>query len=114
MRKFILLLLICLSACHPFQKFDSTKWKNSCIDGFCNDREPMVNDLIQNHLNVGLSKKEIIDFLGQPNYIDEKKNTYSYEIFIAYCGIDPCEINYLEIEFKGSKIIKYSVKHIEN
>jgi hypothetical protein len=54
--------------------FDSAKWKNGCIDGFYNDREPMLTDLIQNHLKIGISQKEVLNILGEPNDIDEKKN----------------------------------------
>ncbi len=114
MRKTILIILLSFIACQSNQKFGTVKWKNGCVDGSCNNREPMVTDLIQNHLKIGISKSEVLNILGEPDNIDEKKNIYSYEYFIKYRGIDPCEIKYLNIEFKDSKVIKFKTEHIEN
>ncbi len=74
----------------------------------------MVTDLIQNHLKIGISQNEVLNFLGDPNSIDLEKNVYSYEFFIKYRGIDPYEIKYLKIAFKDSKVFKFNIEHIEN
>jgi len=57
MKKLILICFCLLVACGPKQmKFEQSKW-NKSFDGFYDYRENMVNDLIENHLQKGMSYK---------------------------------------------------------
>lgn len=40
----------------------------------------MVDDLMKNHIKVGMNKAEILELLGGPTYTDRDSLEYSYEI----------------------------------
>lgn len=97
----------------PFDNkdFDKTTWVQ-----FDNSNDPdnprgeMYEDLIENNLSKGMSKKEVIDLLGQPDYKSEEY-FLSYNLG-AWSGF---RIDYdsLDLEFdKDGKLVKfYRVQH---
>ena len=114
MRKITLFLFTFLICCQPNQiNFDQAKWENGCVDGFCNDREPMVADLMKNHLKVGMAKSKVISLLGNPNFVENDGSLIGYDIFVAYSGIDPSETKNLQITFKDSVITNFRLNHWE-
>ncbi|MHA7944885.1 hypothetical protein ACJOV8_017540 [Formosa sp. 3Alg 14/1] len=117
MKKLILICFCLLVACRPKQmKFEQSKW-NKSVDGFYDYRENMVNDLIENHLQKGMSYKNVIDLLGEPgNYMDIEPNEIVYEIMVDYeWNIDPMEGKDLYIKFgKDSTLINTRLEHWEH
>ncbi len=53
--------------------FDSQAWKASLADNQSEDpiRLRMVDDLLRKHRLIGLSRSEVLDFLGQPPPTDK-------------------------------------------
>jgi hypothetical protein len=76
MRKYVIMLLVLVSSsCSPHQdmrleKFDRAKWlvhENATYPY----RDAMLHDLVFNQKLRGLSMKEVVDMLGEPNRIQE-------------------------------------------
>ena len=113
---FITFLFVIASCGVKEMKLDKSKW-NERFDGIYENRENMVNDLIENHLNKGMSYKNIIDLLGEPgNYADLKPNEIVYEIMVDYgWNIDPMEGKDLYLEFgKDSTLTNSRLEHWEH
>jgi hypothetical protein len=69
--KFVAFLLLCsLSSCNYPTSFDRDVWvKNSALEYgqiIPNPRARMVEDVMKNHLKPGMSRKAVLDLLGQP------------------------------------------------
>lgn len=105
---------ILMVACgHREIKFDAQKWTKE-IDGFYEYRENMVNDLIENHLNKGMTYTEMTNLIGEPEkYGEPEKNIVAYGIMEDYgWDIDPVETKVLFIEFTNDSLIKnIEIKH---
>ena len=117
MRKvFIIYFFLLMSCICNHTEFDQSKW-NEVFDGYYEYRELMVQDLITNHLQKGMSYKKVIDLLGEPNYNSlNKSNEIMYEIMVDYhWNIDPTEGKDLYIKFdKDSILINTRLKHWEH
>lgn len=103
-----ILIIVLLTACtKPHIKFEKEIW-NERDDMFYANREKMVKDLMNNHLKQGMTSKEVLNLLGNPdNYQDDLPNTLSYEIAVDYgWNIDPQKGKTLYIEFTNNSIIK--------
>jgi hypothetical protein len=104
MRKpFCYIVLICLSiSCSRDIPFDQEKW-NEKVDFFYTYRKQMVNDLVNNHLKLGMKLNEIECLLGKPDGIDSistEKNGIIYGIIEDYgWDIDPIETQDLILTF---------------
>ncbi len=95
------------------KKFNKLKW-NDREDGFYLNRESMINDVIENHLQKKMTYQEITDLLGEPaKYEDLEPNTILYEIMVDYgWNIDPMEGKNLYIELsKDSTLVNYKLEH---
>ena len=91
---FIAITLLFYS-CQVNEKFDKNEWQIE-ETGFYPNRSKMLNDLLKNHQLRGLSYKQLIDSLGNPeNYSDAEPNTVYYNIVTEYGQIDPVYIKYL-------------------
>jgi outer membrane protein assembly factor BamE (lipoprotein component of BamABCDE complex) len=76
----VCILLIIATSCKS--KFDKETWienKNSDHD---NPRFDMVDDLKNNHLKSGMTRKEVVDLLGLPQY-DTTDNDFEYQYEIG-------------------------------
>lgn len=104
--KLILIVFLILSCTKQIdENFDSRKWKNwEETEATLFLRWDMRNDLIENHKLKGLSHKEIIDLLGEPE--KEFKNQFRYNLGPARKGI-----NYgtLILEFKNETVSNYQI-----
>ena len=81
------------------------------------NREHMVRDLMENHLQKGMTFQELTTLIGPPeNYSNMDINTVGYEIMVDYgWDIDPVEGKTLYIELsKDSTVIDYSLEHWEH
>ena len=93
-------LIIILFSCQS-QKFDRKIWNKS--DGGYNLREPMVDDVIKNHLYIGMKYSDVINLLGKPNGKMSKKNKIYYVVFYdLYQELHMC----LTINFTHDSIVK--------
>ncbi len=93
-------LIINLFSCQN-QKFDRKIWDKS--DGGYNLREPMVDDVIKNHLYIGMKYKDVINLLGKPNGKMSKNNKIYYVVFYNfYQELHIC----LTINFTCDSIVK--------
>lgn len=107
---FSLLLLSCN------KEFNSKEWQNTTLEDNLdknNNRNLMINDLVENKLLMGKNSKEIKTLLGKPDLKDSTKNTFRYETFIDHgWNIDPKYFRGLEIYFNKDSIVT-SVKIYE-
>jgi len=88
----ILILFLLLASCGiKDEKFNSRTWKE--IDGNSfSKREPLVNDLMKNHMYKGMSYPEIIGLLGNPEIFGKsEKKRIGYILHIDYDIIDPVQ-----------------------
>jgi hypothetical protein len=92
MKKVVLMVLVfVLASCvEPTskRKFDKTAWGEK-IDWDFYQREPMLDDLLQHHQIKGLTRKQLIDSLGEPANYEDTTAMY-YEIVTDFgSDIDP-------------------------
>lgn len=80
--------MILWTSCGNQTTFDSKKWKIEEDLRTFPFRETMVDDIIINKKFVGLSFKQILDSLGQPNQINEGQIFYSVKVDYG-SDIDP-------------------------
>jgi len=115
-----LILLFTISGIRNFAiiktKFDKVIWAND--DPTCYDyRRKMVSDLITNQLLKNKNKNEIIEILGQPDWIDTtitcKTKELGYTVRISYgFDIDPRCTEYLEITIDTNTNKAIDISHI--
>jgi len=102
------LVTLCIGSCTNNQQFDKTAWSEKGDLGIYPNREKMLKDLMNNHPLKGLTYKQLIDLLGEPEkYKDEEPNTATYNIMTDYGGdIDPVYVKNLEVKFSIDSIVK--------
>ena len=67
-------LLLAMISCTRNKQFDKERWqRNNDVNDTRNPRAYMTNDLLKNHLRVGITKDSIIALLGKP-YKDGVEN----------------------------------------
>jgi hypothetical protein len=92
---------------NPFnnKRFDTAVWIHSHDNNDeDNLRGEMYKDLVKNHLSKGMSKKDVIELLGDPDYEAEGYVLNYYLGFLGF-GIDP---SFLRLEFdKNGKLLKF-------
>jgi hypothetical protein len=104
----IILSLCFLSACGDKQvEFEQSKW-NESIDGFHQFREVMVKDLMENHLEKGMTYRQLTDLIGKPeNLANLKINTIGYTLMEDYgWDIDPVETKTLMVELTNDSLVQ--------
>lgn len=87
------------------EKFDSDKWKNwRQSETEWTLRWDMMNSLRNNYELKGMSKKQILELLGEP----ESKTDSEFGYFLGYSkhGINTGQ---LTIKFENNEVIDYSV-----
>lgn len=71
-----------------------------------NLRGPMTDDLIQNHLPLGMSKNAVRKLLGKPLYLPYKKNIDSY--YVGHWGFMTEDGEFLTIHYNQANQIEYA------
>lgn len=101
---FFILLIV---ACNQSQPFDKSAWKEKGDLNIYPNRDKMLDDLMNHHQLKGLTYKQLIDLLGEPEkYSDEKPNSVTYNIAIDYGrDIDPVYIKNMEVKFSSDSIV---------
>jgi len=103
----IILLFLILTACERDRKFDKTIWlKQSDVHQYPY-RNSMCEDLVKNHKLRGLSYKQLVNLIGEPekSIIDEPNSIY-YEILTEYgSDIDPIKTKTLIFKLNSDSTI---------
>ena len=109
----IFLLFLLLTACNWNKKFDKTLWINRSDIGTHPYRNRMYKDLLANHKLKGISYKNLVDLIGEPEkeYSDEPNEIY-YEILTDYgFDIDPVKTKTLIFRLNSdSTIIDFKIE----
>jgi hypothetical protein len=103
----ILTTFVISTACTNKQKFDKSKWEFSDELGFYPNRDEMLNDLTQNEKLKGLTYRQLIDKIGEPekNIVEESNSIY-YSIVTNYGhDIDPVYSKTLEFRFNKDSVV---------
>ncbi|MBS1525435.1 MAG: hypothetical protein JST19_07290 [Bacteroidetes bacterium] len=118
---FIILLLLCTYvACRSGMsvnnvRFDKAKWDSTGDLRSYPYRQDMVNDLIIHHQIKGLTCKQLIDSLGEPENYQDAGDSLIYDIAVNYGYLDPKSGTYLAIGFnKDSIATGFKVVHWKN
>lgn len=117
--KLIVLIISLLSilSCKQDQKFDKAAWSEKGDLGIFPNRNKMLNDLMKNHQLKGLTHKQLVELLGEPEeYSDTEPNTAYYNVVTDYGrDIDPVCTKNLKIKLNGDSIVTdvniYEIKH---
>lgn len=104
--------LIIFMAISCDKKFNSDEWKNTNLTSLDNvinknnNRNLMINDLVESKLLVGKNSKEVKNLLGTPDFKDTLKRTFSYETFEDFgTDIDPKYLKGLDVIFNKDSIV---------
>ncbi len=103
------------------KKFNSDEWKNTnlaTLDNVIdknNNRNLMINDLVESKLLIGKNSKEIKSLLGNEYIKDTLRHTYRYETYEDYgMDIDPKYLKGLEVIFnKDSTVTEVKIYEIK-
>ena len=104
---FLFGICILLTACKYEIKFDKARWTTKGDLGLYPNRDRMLNDLTQNQNLKGLSYKQLIGKIGEPEKNTTGDNNSIYYDIVADYGhdIDPVYIKTLEFKFDTDSII---------
>ncbi|WP_341905774.1 hypothetical protein [Fluviicola taffensis] len=111
-KSILLILMTLLVSCwqqkeQKEQKFNKEIWNE--IDGSYNIREPMVNDVMENHLYIGMKYADVINLLGDSTTKMDKNHKIYYEVYYDF----HTELNKgLSIQFTKDSLVK-SFKKVE-
>jgi len=102
-----LTIWLILSACENKIKFEKDRWTIKGDLGIYPYRSQMLDDLIQNQELKGLTYKQLIDKIGEPEKgYDSDSNSIYYDIVIDYGqDIDPVYVKTLEFNLDRDSIV---------
>lgn len=98
-------------------KFDKAKWSTAGDLELYPYREQMLNDLVTHHQIKGLTYKQLIDSLGQPQNYQDLVDSIRYDIVVNFGYLDPKSGKYLAIGFNkdsiatGFKVVEWKNRH---
>jgi hypothetical protein len=105
-KRFILfLILIAVFSCGREineMKFDVQKWNDESDRGYYNNRNAMLNDLMNNYHLKGKSVEEITNLF---HFFDSANNIISMEVYQEWKGIDPVYTKFLNLNLNKNKIV---------
>ena len=80
--KFIVITIFTLLvvACNQTQKFDKSAWKERGDLNIYPNRDKMLEDLMNHHQLKGLTYKQVIELLGEPEKYSDEKQRARFEI----------------------------------
>ncbi|HEY9001912.1 MAG TPA: hypothetical protein VIM89_11210 [Mucilaginibacter sp.] len=102
---------VCALSCNEYHaKFNRLRW-NTKEDWDYPYRDEMINDLTTHHQLRGLSYKQLIDSLGNPENLENTDGVY-YQITMDFgSDIDPVHTKYLVFKLnKDSVVNDFTVK----
>lgn len=99
-----------LVACNGSIKFEKAGWIEKGDLGLYPKREKMLYDLTTNYKLKGLSYKQLIDLIGQPEKNAMGSNSIYYNISVDYGhDIDPIYIKTFVVEFNNDTVKQYKI-----
>jgi len=102
---FILISLTLFAACQPKLKFNKEMWNTKDDIAYAN-RPAMVDDLVQHHQIKGLTYRQLIDAIGEPQQFEKDSTEVYYEIETNYgSDIDPVSGKDLIIKLNKDSIV---------
>lgn len=115
MKQLMLLFCLCVfNACGDTQiEFEKSGWSQRS-DFTYTFRESMVEDLMENHLEAGMTYEQVTDLLGEPETLSHsEENTIGYTIMEDYgWDIDPVERKSLMIQLTADSLVQdFRVSH---
>ncbi|MBS1546277.1 MAG: hypothetical protein JST38_04515 [Bacteroidetes bacterium] len=110
--RMLLLLSICLIGCDRSIPFEKSGWKEK-FDGAYPSRDAMVEDLLHNHILIGLTTRSVSDLLGEEDRVElvgkpkvDGRNYMTYQVLEDFgWDIDPVHTKYLVLEFNQDSIV---------
>lgn len=113
--KFIIiaLLFFSIASCNSNKKFDKVKWQEQGDLKIYTYRKSMLKDLTKNYKLTGLSYRQLINLIGEPEkYSDKEKDMVYYEIETDYGNdIDPVYTKTLQLKLtKDSTVESFIIK----
>lgn len=118
---FLFIFLITLFACNNTLfdkiKFNKPQWDSVGDLESYPYREAMLPDLIQHHKIKGLTYRQLIDSLGEPENYGDVKDSLRYDIIVNFGYLDPKSGKYLSIGFDedsivtGFKVVEWKNRH---
>ena len=104
---YILLLLLTIS-CNK-KKFNKADWNSDFIDDKITyeNRNEMLDDLLENHKLKGKSISDIENILGKldEHNFSDSTNLIEIPVLVKWRGIDPYKYKYLNLKYNKNKII---------
>ena len=88
-------------------KFDRAKWLDREDLRSYPYRDDMLTDLIKHHQIKGLTRKQLVDSLGEGENYEDSKDSLYYDIIVNYGYLDPKSGKYLVIGFDRDSIANY-------
>jgi hypothetical protein len=109
----IFLASIFLASCNSNEKFDKAKWQEKGDLRIYTHRKSLLNDLTKNHKLTGLSYRQLINLIGEPEKDnDNEKDIVHYDIETDYGNdIDPIYTKTLQLKLtKDSTVESFMIK----
>lgn len=112
----LFVLMLPFSYCTQNKKFDKTGWQEKGDLYIYPNRNAMLQDLTANHQLKGLSYKQLIDLLGEPEaYTGTKPYTVYYNVVTDYgADIDPVYVKHLILSLStDSTVLDFKIEEIK-
>lgn len=102
----LLLLSIVFLSCRSQERFDKVKWQTREDPAFPPpSRKAMLQDLQSNYKLEGMSRSQIVELLGEPDYKDDSSIAYKVEVKYGN-DIDPVYTKTLEVKLDNNKTVQ--------
>ena len=104
--RIFLFLLIVLLSCQSQEKIDKVKWQVKEDPAFPpQSRKAMITDLQSNYKLEGISRFQIVELLGEPDFSDDSSIAYKIEEKFGR-DIEPIYTKTLELKFTNHKTVQ--------
>lgn len=112
----LLLSFFYLFSCVQQSKFNKTEWNIEADLKTYPNREKMLLDLTENNVLKGLTYKQLLNKIGEPEKDNDKPNWIFYNIKTEYGNdIDPIYVKTLEFEISNDSLINnYKIKEYKH
>lgn len=114
----LLILIFFVVSCKPEMKFNREKWNSSEDFITFENRDAMLNDLLENYALKGKNREELKKIFGEMNGYgyDVDDSLISIEVLQKWRGIDPVYYKYLNLKLNKNGVVDsvYITEHHQN